>query len=50
MYSDFKFSSLRNKNLTLHRSFSTLILKFNNNIELAKHLAIFKVTAGKYLK
>ena len=26
-----------------------LILKFNNNVELAKHLNISKVTVGKYL-
>lgn len=26
-----------------------LISKFNNNVELAKHLNISKVTAGKYL-
>ena len=26
-----------------------LILKFNNNVELAKHLDISKVTVGKYL-
>ena len=25
-----------------------LILKFNNNVELAKYLGISKVTAGKY--
>jgi len=27
-----------------------LIYKFKNNVELAKHLNISKVTAGKYLK
>ena len=26
-----------------------LISKFKNNVELAKHLNIFKVTVGKYL-
>jgi len=26
-----------------------LILKFKNNVELAKHLSIYKVTVGKYL-
>nr|YP_010734773.1 hypothetical protein P8516_mgp08 [Diaporthe caulivora]WEH01746.1 hypothetical protein [Diaporthe caulivora] len=26
-----------------------LILKFNNNVELAKHLDVSKVTVGKYL-
>ncbi len=26
-----------------------LILKFNNNVELAKHLNISRVTVGKYL-
>lgn len=28
---------------------NNLISKFNNNVELAKHLDIFKVTVGKYL-
>ena len=28
---------------------NTLISKFNNNVELAKHLNISKVTVGKYL-
>ena len=31
------------------RGADNLILKFNNNVELAKYLGISKVTAGKYL-
>jgi group I intron endonuclease len=28
---------------------NNLLLKFNNNVELAKHLKISRVTVGKYL-
>jgi hypothetical protein len=29
---------------------NNLISSFKNNVELAKHLKIFKMTVGKYLK
>jgi len=47
-----KMSERKNKHLLgvgIYDLNDNLISKFNNNVELAKHLNISKVTVGKYL-
>lgn len=44
-----RWGGSRSEGVGIYDLEDNLILKFNNNVELAKYLAISKVTVGKYL-